>query len=201
MIIQNDRKDVYLFYNDRVKILYSEIEARNNSLPIELLFEIHAAFDHLKRIHVDGEPEIVCAEKAYSHLKRGLLDTFKLKLKYHNDDYAKLLKSKTDLRFIDNGKFLPSLLSKRKTIISFAKEARLFEGKTDNDNAFERWYEVSGLIDQFEEEFFDPAKLQWAKKINFLHDLRGFIVGIITGVIGSAIVQYLSSIIKLLKRH
>ena len=31
-------KDVYQFYNDKVKILYSEIEARNNSLPIELLF-------------------------------------------------------------------------------------------------------------------------------------------------------------------
>jgi hypothetical protein len=195
-------KDVYLFYNDRVKILYSEIEARNNTLPGELLFEIHAAFDHLKRIHVDGEPEDKCAEKAFSHLKRGLLDAFKLKLKYHNDDYAKLLKLKTDLRFIDNGKFLPSLLGKRKVIIGLAKEARLFEGKTDIDNAFEKWYEVSGLIDQFEGEFFDPAKLQWAKKINFLRDARVFIIGIITGIIGSAIVQYLfPGIFKFLKKE
>jgi hypothetical protein len=194
-------KDVYLFYNDKVKILYSEIEARNNVLPIELLFEIHAAFDHLKRIHVDGEPETDCAEKAYSHLKRGLLDTFKLKLKYHNNDYTKLLKSKTDLRFIDNGKFLPSLLEKRKIIIGLAKEARLFEGKSD-DNAFEKWYEVSGLIDQFEKEFFDSTKLQWAKKINFFHDSRAFIVGIITGIIGSAIVQYLfPGIFKFLKKQ
>jgi hypothetical protein len=197
-------KDVYLFYNDKVKILYSEIEARNNSLPIELLFEIHAAFDHLKRIHIDGEPENKCAEKAYSHLKRGLLDVFKLKLKYHNDDYAKLLKSKTDLSFIDNGKFLPSLLEKRKIIIGLAKEARLFEGKPD-DNAFEKWYEVSGLIDQFEKEFFDSAKLQWAKKINFLRDFRGLIIGIITGIItgiiGSTIVQYLfPDIFKFLRR-
>jgi hypothetical protein len=195
-------KDVYRFYNDRVKILYSEIEARNNSLPIELLFEIHAAFDHLKRIHVDGEPEDSCAEKAYSHLKRGLLDAFKLKLKYHNDDYAKLLKLKTDLRFIDNGNFLPFLLGKRKVIIGLAKEARLFEGKKDGDNAFEKWYEVSGLIDQFEEEFFDPAKLQWAKKINFFRDSRTFIVGIITGIIGSAIVQYFfPGIFRFLKRQ
>jgi len=194
--------NVYLFYNDKVKILYSEIEARNNSLPIELLFEVYAAFDHLKRIHVDGEPEDDCAKKAYSHLKRGSLDAFKLKLKYHNDDYAKLLKSKTDLRFIDNGKFLPSLLEKRKIIIGLAKEARLFEGKTDIDNAFEKWYEVSDLIDQFEKEFFDSAKLQWAKKINFLRDSRVFIVGIITGIIGSAIVQYLfPGIFKFLKRQ
>ena len=62
--------DVYVFYNEKVKIIYSEIEARNNTLPVELLFEIHSAFDHLKRIHVDGEPEDRCAEKAFSHLKK-----------------------------------------------------------------------------------------------------------------------------------
>jgi len=184
-------KDVYQFYNDKVKILYSEIEARNNSLPIELLFEVHSAFDHLKRIHVDGELEDHCAEKAFSHLKRGLLDAFKLKLKYHNDAYKKLMKSRIDLRLIDNGSFLPSLLKERKTIIDIAKEARLSEGKESIDVAFEKWYEVSELIDQFEKEFFDPAKIQWAKMLGFFHFSLVFIVGIITGIIGSAIVQYL----------
>ena len=183
-------KDVYQFYNDKAKILYSEIEARNNSLPIELLFEVHSAFDHLKRIHIDGEPEDHCAEKAFSHLKRGLLDAFKLKLKYHNDACKKLMKSRIDLRLIDNGRFLPSLLKKRKTIINIAKEARLSEGKEGIDVAFEKWCEVSGLIDQFEEEFFDPAKIQWAKMLGFFHFSLSFIVGIITGVIASAIVQY-----------
>ena len=38
-------QEVYKFYNEKVKIIYSEIEARNNVLPIELLFEIHSAFD------------------------------------------------------------------------------------------------------------------------------------------------------------
>jgi len=195
-------REVYLFYNDKIKILYSEIEARNNTLPVELLFEIHAVFDHLKRIHVDGEPEAQCAEKAYSHLKRGALDAFKLKLKYFNDDYSKLLKTKTDLRFIDNGKFLPSMLNKKKTITDTAKVARLFEGKKNIDNAFEKWYEVSDLIDQFEKEFFDPEKIQWAKKMNFLRDAKTFFVGIITGIIGSAIVQYLfPGIFKFLRRQ
>jgi hypothetical protein len=184
-------KDVYQFYNEKVKILYSEIEARNNSLPVELLFEIHSAFDHLKRIHVDGESESPCAEKAFSHLKRGLLDAFKLKLMYHNKDYNKILKLKTDLRLIDNGRFLPLLLCKRKEIIDVAKTARFFEGKKDADDAFEKWYEVSNLIDQFEEEFFDSSKIQWAKKISVFHFSITFIVGIIAGVIGSLIVQYL----------
>jgi len=188
-------KDVYQFYNEKVKILYSEIEARNNSLPVELLFEIHSAFDHLKRIHVDGEPEKQCAEKAFSHLKRGLLDAFKLKLMYHNKDYSKILNLKADLRLIDNGSFLPSLLCKRKEIIGIAKTARLFEGKNDTDEAFEKWYEVSDLIDQFEKEYFDSSKIQWAKKISFFHFSITFIVGIIAGVIGSVIVQYIFNFI------
>ena len=105
------------------------------------------------------------------------------------------------MRFIDNGKFLPSLLAKRKVIVGLAKEARVHEGKTDIDHAFEKWYEVSNLIDQFEDEYFDPSKIQWAKKVNFLYDLKGFGIGVITGIIGSAVVQYLfPDLIKIFNR-
>ena len=107
-------QDVYKFYNEKVKIIYSEIEARNNVLPIELLFEIHSAFDHLKRIHVDGESAEEQAGKAYSHLKRGCLDAFKLKLKFFNDDQKKVYDKKADLRIIDNGTFLTDFISERK---------------------------------------------------------------------------------------
>jgi hypothetical protein len=110
------------------------------------------------------------------------------------------MKSRTDFRLIDNGSFLPSLLKKRKTIIDIAKEARLSEGKESIDIAFEKWYEVSELIDQFEKEFFDPAKIQWAKKLGFLNFSISFIIGIITGVIGSAIVQYLPAIFKFFRK-
>jgi hypothetical protein len=184
-------KEVYNFYNEKVKILYSEIEARNNTLPVELLFEITAAFDHLKRFHVDGEQENRCVEEAFSHLKRGLLDAFKLKLKYHNNDYEKLLKMKVDFHLIDNGEFWPSLLGKRKAIVTVAKEARLYEGKKDLEDAFDRWYKASELIDQFESEYFESPKIQWARRLGFFHRFWKIIIGIIVGVIGSAIVQYL----------
>ena len=86
--------EVYQFYNDCVKTSYSEIEAKGNALPVELLFEINSAFDHLKRFHLGEEDELLSCEKAYSHLKRGLLDVFKLKLKYFNNDCSKLLGKK-----------------------------------------------------------------------------------------------------------
>jgi hypothetical protein len=190
-------KEVYQFYTEKVKILYSEIEARNNTLPVELLFEIHSAFDHLKRIHIDNEPESECSEKAFSHLKRGLLDAFKLKLKYHNTDYEKLIKQKTDLRLIDSGRFLPELLEKRKMIIQTAREARILEGKIDVDNAFEKWYTVSDLIDEFEEHYFDPSKVQWAKRQGLFHFSSTFIVGVVAGIIASILA---SVIIKYFNR-
>ena len=110
---------------------------------------------------------------------------------YNDDEYTKLLELKTDLRFVDNGKYLPSLLGKRKAIIELAKEARISESSENIDDAFEKWYEVSGLIDQFEKEFFDPSKIQWAKKVNFIYNLWSFIIGVVAGIISSAIVQYL----------
>jgi hypothetical protein len=155
------------------------------------LFEIHSAFDHLKRFHIDGESETHCAEKAFAHLKRGLLDAFKLKLKYHNKDYEKLLRMEIDFHLIDNGQFWPSLLSKRKAIIDLAKEARVYEGKKGIEEAFDKWYKVSDLIDQFENEYFQPQKIQWARKQYIIRRLKKFIIGIIVGVIGSIIVQYL----------
>lgn len=160
-------KEVYEFYNNTVKIIYCEIEARNNILPVELLFEIHSAFDHLKRIHVDNEDERAAAEKAFSHLKRGVLDAFKLKLKYFNDDYNRLLKSKSDLRIIDSGKFLAGFLEDHKSIVATARQARIEESFRNIDNAFNNWYRTSILINEFEEKYFDSSKISWAKKQSF----------------------------------
>lgn len=182
------QKDIYEFYNEKVKILYSDVEARNNTLPVELLFEIVAAFDHLKRIYVNNETEEQCSLKAYSHLKRGMLDAFKLKLKYHNDTYISLTSSKNDLRLIDNGTFFKELLSCRTQIISNAKNARLNEGLTDLDESIEDWSRVSILIDDFETKFLVEEKLQWAKKHSYFRFSKDFIVGLISGIIGSIIV-------------
>jgi hypothetical protein len=98
---------------------------------------------------------------------------------------------RADLHLIDNGEFWPSLLSKRKAIVRLAKEARMYEGKKNLEDSFDKWYDVSTLIDQFENEYFESPKLQWARRLSFFHSSWKIIIGIITGVIGSAIVQYL----------
>lgn len=188
--------EVYEFYNDSVKVIYSEIEALNNSLPIELLFEINSAFDHLKRIHVEKSPEEKESEKAYSHLKRGCLDAYKLKLKYFNVNVSKILNEKADLRIIDNGKYLVEFISERNQIYSLAKEARLSEAKKNSEEAFEKWNKVSYSINNFESKFFNPTKINWAKKQSFFRFSGSFIVGILTGIIASFIFAFLTKIIK-----
>lgn len=187
-------EDVYQFYNDYVKVLYSEIEARNNSLPVELLFEIHSAFDHLKRIHIDNEDSEICAEKAYSHLKRGVLDAFKLKLKYFNKDYERFFKKKTDFRIIDNGTFLPQMIQARKEIEKHAKSARLNEGKLDFESSFNEWCVVSDLINQFEENYFLSKAVTWAAKQSFFRFAVSFLVGVVTGLIASGIFEIIKRI-------
>ena len=184
--------DVYKFYNEKVKIIYSEIEARKNVLPIELLFEIHSAFDHLKRIHVDGDSTDEQSNKAYSHLKRGCLDAFKLKLKFFNDDQKKVFGKKADLRIIDNGKFITDFISERNKIISCAKDARIMEGQKNIDAAFEKWYSVSTMIDAFEQKFIDAEKIHWAEKQSFFRFGITFIIGVVTGVLGSVIVNLMT---------
>ena len=108
---------------------------------------------------------------------------------------------KADLHLIDNGMFWPSLLRERTEIVKFAKEARIYEGKKDTDGAFEKWYKTSELIDQFENEYFEPSKIQWARRQGFFHRFWKVIIGIICGVIGSVIVQYLfPNIFRFLER-
>ena len=189
-------KDVYQFYTEKIKILYSEIEAQNNILPIELLFEILAAFDHLKRFHIDNESEENCAAKAYSHLKRGALDAFKLKLKYHNCQYNKIMQPNKDLRLIDTGNFLPSMLNAHREITQTAKNARLTEGVNDIDKAFENWEKTSLLIDDFEDTYFNSEKLDWAKTQNIVKKRNQFLMGIITGVFASAIFAGIINLVK-----
>jgi hypothetical protein len=140
-------KEVYLFYQDFVKPIYSEIEAKDNKIPIELLFETYASFDHIKRFYLDNEEETVSSQKAISHLKRGVLDAFKLKLKYFNGDIKTFLSLDIDYQLIDNGNFMNSFFKDKQKIISIAKKARLTESRESKEKRMTVWIVIlSGLL-------------------------------------------------------
>ncbi len=188
-------KEVYLFYQEFVKPIYAEIEARWNDIPVELLFETYATFDHIKRFYLEEEDESIASSKALSHLKRGVLDAFKLKLKYFNIDTNIFLDSKVDFQLIDNGEFINSFYQDKHLIIKKAKEARLTESKEGKEHSFELWFETSILIDKFESSYFNSSfKVDWAKTKSFEWVNKDTIRGVIIGIVSSVIVAIITSL-------
>ncbi|WP_028579426.1 hypothetical protein [Desulfogranum japonicum] len=185
-------KDAFAFYLEYVKPLYCEIEAIDNTLPVELLFEIHAAFDHLRRFYVDGEDEAKSTHKAISHLKRGALDAFKIKLKYFNTELESLLTSSADLTLIDSGEFLSNLLRDRYEIIKLGTQARLAESRNDHIDAFGKWSQVSIAINRFCENYLhNSKKLSWAKRKSICLKSKATVIAFLIGCASSFIVSWL----------
>ncbi len=192
---------VFEFYRTILKPIYVEIEARGNTLPVELLFETHATLDHLSRSDIaDSNPER-CEDKALSHLKRGALDAFKLKLKYANEDIRKFDSLKIDLSLIDNGDFLKNYYALKQKIKTTAQKARLEEKKAGDCNgnnsnieeAFDNWMEVSTYIEEINEQYILSEKVDWAKRKTFkiisTQTVFAFIIGIITSIVGGIILN------------
>jgi hypothetical protein len=166
---------------------------------VELLFEIHAAFDHLRRFYVNGDDEITSSRRAIGHLKRASLDAFKLKLKYFNEDLEKLLNLGTCLDLVDNGNFLKGLLRDKQNLINTAKRARLEESNQDQEIAFETWVQASLLIDEITEkmvnsrENIDLAAIKAKKWLN-RDKTTGLWIGFISGFLSSLTVWWITTI-------
>lgn len=180
-------EDVFQFYHDQFKPLYSEFEAEA-VIPDATLFEIAAALDHLSRHWVYNEPEQEVADRTTGHLKRGCFDLFKLAVKRASDQYIDL--KQIDTSIIDNGQFTGNVISTWLSIRDGAKEARLAEGNSTNDwhKAFELWEPVYQRCKQFEKTYYANPKVEWARhketkhvwKIRWEQILIGVVVGIIT---------------------
>ena len=179
-----------------MKPIYSEVEARGNEIPVELLFEIHSCFDHLKRYYLGEDSEEHACEKSISHLQRGVLDGFKLKLKYFNIDVGKIQASGADLTLIDSGSYFSRFYAAKAEIVAGAKKARVSESQQDKKVAFDYWSEVSLKIDKFYETFFDEGKLGWARRKAIKFFTKNTLIGFLIGVASSALVAGLFLLIR-----
>jgi hypothetical protein len=183
--------ELYKFYYDVVKPLYSAVQV-DNVLPTETLFELNAAFDHLSRHWFYGEAEDASVEKAYSHLKRSCLDIFKLQLKATREQYDHLLKIDTSL--LDNGEFDSKMHKLFLEIRIGAKGARLWEGQTKHDDlagikAFENWYPVYEKCIQFEEQIYNHPKIGWVRKKHIRMTVLHFVVLIFLTGLGAVLIE------------
>jgi len=178
-------ESLFEFYNDFVKVLYSSIQI-NNVLPVEVLFELNAAFDHISRRWCFGESEEVVVDKAYSHLKRACLDIFKLQVRQASNYYKEL--RKIDTSVIDNGKFDRELIKLYHEIKYEAREARRNEGDQRYDTndkvlAFDYWEPVYQKCIRLEQDFYLHPAIEWAKKRSRILTFKNFAFSILASFI------------------
>jgi hypothetical protein len=176
--------ELFAFYHEYVKLLYSYVQT-SNTLPVETLFELNAAFDHISRIWAYQEKEAIAVQQAYGHLKRSCLDIFKLVMKDTRSNYDQLLK--LDTSAIDNGEFDKEMRALFARIKSGALEARRLEGDQVGDGkvmAFDRWQPVFADCLKFEQTFFLHKHVDWAH-----HRYLGRLFGsrIVAGLLGAVI--------------
>ena len=206
MLPPNDLNELFQFYNDYVKLLYSSVQI-NNELPVEVLFELNAALDHISRKYVYDEPEKVVVEKAFSHLKRSCLDIFKLQVKIATDQFKEL--RKIDTSIIDNGEFDKKLLTLYHNIQNGARIARKEEGdrRYDKDGyikSFDLWEPVYENAVLLQEDFYYNKNVEWAKKKNKIYNLKTFLLSLLASFIAGLltknyIIQLFNSFIDFLK--
>ncbi len=198
-----DIKELFDFYYLHVKPLYASVQATNN-LPLEVLTEINAAFDHLSRIYQYGADEQHEVKKACSHLKRSCLDIFKIRAKQIVDEYHEL--KQRNIGIIENGEFELRMMNLFEEIRTGAIEARQIESRTtsdttDNVASFDAWAPVYEKCERWHKDFFLNPSVEWAMKVQAkanrkqraIDALIGFAIGVAASVIASYIYSALQT--------
>lgn len=178
-------KEVFDFYYQYAKLLYTSVQSSNH-LPLQTLFELNAALDHIARHWHYGDDESAVVEKAYSHFKRSCLDIFKLKVKETVDQFNEL--KRVDTSIIDNGKFDQEMRDLIHQIKEGAADARRREGHPDaKDGAFDLWAPIYEKCLDFEKRFYRHGSLDWAKRRQAKRAVTQRLVDIGIGIFASLV--------------
>lgn len=183
-------EDLFHFYYEVIKPVYAHVESLNQP-PVEMFFEINAAFDHLSRHWQYGEDETEVVKKAADHLKRCAFDAFKIILRETRDQYDELCK--VDVKVIDNGQFQREMVALWSDIRERAGTAREQEGDSRDDHnwdaPFELWREVYVRCVEFDREFYQNKNVQWARALRWKQSWKELLL---SGVVGAALGWVLS---------
>ena len=166
------QKEIYSFYNDRLRWVIIFIESRYKKFPVPILNEIRAVQDHMARCFEDenADNEEYINEQlraAKGHYLRCLLDGYKyiwyqycpeIKKKYF---WAKIF---GDLHSIDNGEFVKQMDQLRCDAKRFNFEARRIESK-NKDMSLDLYEKSIGKLVELEELFDNHAgEIGWSVK-------------------------------------
>ncbi|HRU04589.1 MAG TPA: hypothetical protein P5137_02300 [Candidatus Brocadiia bacterium] len=191
-------KELFDFYYIKFKPLYCHLQSINEP-PIEIFFELNAAFDHLSRHWQYGQTEDEAVGAACAHLKRGCFDAFKIVVRQAMDHFTEL--RSVDTSIIDNGDFDRGMLQLVGRIQAGATKARQAEGDSRDETswhtAFDLWEPVYQDCVAFERNYYLNDKVEWARKKQTRESRRAAwfrrVEGAVLGVVTSLLVWWLTS--------
>ena len=185
---------IYEFYEANVRNAVSSVQAANDSIPMEFLIEIYAAFDDMKSFYIDGQAEAEVAKEVLSHLKRATLDCYKTHLVLFNKEVQKL-ENNYELTLLDNGNYYPKFLVKKHEIHKFASEAREGKPRITTEQEFELWKNIFNRIDDFRQKMISEYenKIQWTRKESRVKkiksDIKNILIGFISGILSGVCIM------------
>lgn len=168
-ILHSSVKPLYKSYNEVIKPLIAEIEARGQTFPLPLFNEIRAFNDHIAQCFWDDFTlEMVDFEvhKAEGHVLRMVLDCYKVLILFLNDKVLGFEKQTNhiDLTVINNGVFYIEYRRLKKASIEMVRKAKSDESRNNGQAIieFEKAYNLyTALGDLIDSNLFE---VNWAKK-------------------------------------
>jgi hypothetical protein len=185
--------DIYNKYNNTIKPLIADIEARQQQFPDSLFNEIRALNDHIARCYIKGfaddrvEVELKNAE---GHVYRITLDCYKY-LNIWFCDYIKEIDkdyiSKLDITLIDNGMFAIQYRNYQKEAITLIRDAKKSES-IDKQKSFDLYQKAYNTYSELE-KLIDTniSSLNWAKFRKGITKIGSILVWIISIIISSLV--------------
>ncbi len=198
--IEKRLTELYETYNNSVKLLIADIEARTQEFPIEILNEVRAFTDHIARCYLPGKTNVEHLEeldKAEGHIVRITLDCYKHLNVHLFDavaDFEKRDMRNVDLSFIDNGDFFTTFRKLKREAKNFSRDARKVESKDKQLSLelYEKMYNKYNEIEQYIED--NSHKLGWAKMKFFKNRRRAIWVWVFTLIASGAISWFVATL-------
>ncbi|MFZ4796194.1 MAG: hypothetical protein ACOYMA_01785 [Bacteroidia bacterium] len=159
---------LYTNYNEVIRPLISEIEARQEVFPAPLFNEIRAFNDHIARCHlkcISVDKIVEEIKKAEGHINRITLDCFKYLDVFLFEKVKRFERSTRyiDISVLDNGKFYPSFCRLQKEAVQHVREAKKAEA-TDIESSLNYYQLAYNSYCELEEKIDDKSvEIRWAK--------------------------------------
>lgn len=189
--------ELFAQYNQVIKPLIAEIEARSETMPQPLFNEIRAFTDHIARCYFPDIPDEKLQDelqKAGRHIVRITLDCFKCLniLLFKDVEKFEQRTKNIDLKVLDNGEFYPKYRKLKREAADTVKQAKLAESRDSElalqlyDAAYNKYIELENLLKDSAED------VKWAR-IHFTTKRILKIVAWVISVIASGLISLLIS--------